>query len=182
MDDLAYYDLERYLFETVSVRFAADEEISTFDFFCIVVWKANRAKSRVAARLMKRNPELDLAVQQLVTEVRSAENAAARLKVLMVDWGFRLPMASAILTVFYPDEFTIYDVRACEQLGNHHKLADIWDFGRLWEGYQGFVAAVQAAVPDHLSLRDKDRVLWARSFRQQLEADTKRRFGVGAEL
>jgi len=47
-----YADLERYIFEEVSPRFESTQRISAFDFFCIVIWKANRAKSRVAARLL----------------------------------------------------------------------------------------------------------------------------------
>ncbi|MCP2015921.1 hypothetical protein L1280_003104 [Deinococcus sp. HSC-46F16] len=178
-DDLAYYDLERYLFETVSRKFAEGEEVTTFDFFCIVVWKSNRAKSRVAARLMNRNADLDAAVRQLVGEVREAEGNRARLKVLLQAWQLRLPMATAILTVFCPEDFTIYDYRACEQLGDFADLADRTDFDRLWEGYERFVAAVHAAVPGELSLRDKDRALWGRSFSQQLKRDIERWSALG---
>ena len=42
------------------------------------------------------------------------------MRILIEDWAFRLPMASAILTVLYPDSFTVYDIRVCSELQNHH--------------------------------------------------------------
>lgn len=50
---LDYYYLEQYLFDVVSARFQTVGTLSAFDFFCIVIWKANRAKSKVAKRLLK---------------------------------------------------------------------------------------------------------------------------------
>jgi hypothetical protein len=38
------------------------------------------------------------------------------------DWDFYLPVASAILSVFWPDEFSIYNVRVCDQLGRFRGL------------------------------------------------------------
>ena len=51
-DFARYYDLESYLFEEVSPRFQETKTISKFDFFCIVIWKANRAKTKIAHRLL----------------------------------------------------------------------------------------------------------------------------------
>jgi len=45
-DYLEYYDLERYLFENVHQRFHLEHSLGAFDFFSIVIWKANRAKSQ----------------------------------------------------------------------------------------------------------------------------------------
>lgn len=45
-------------------------------------------------------------------------------------------MASAILTVLYPEEFTVYDIRACEQLGGgHEKAGNTSKFEQMWRGY-----------------------------------------------
>ena len=59
MDHLAYYDLEAYLFGTVGPRFLNDGRLNAFDFFSIVIWKANRAKSKIARRLLEN--EFDIA-------------------------------------------------------------------------------------------------------------------------
>ena len=38
---LQFYNMESYLFDTVRQRFAVDGYLSTFDFFCIVIWKVS---------------------------------------------------------------------------------------------------------------------------------------------
>jgi hypothetical protein len=52
LDYVAIYDQETYLFETVHSRFHEQGFLSAFDFFCIIIWKANRAKSKIAKRLL----------------------------------------------------------------------------------------------------------------------------------
>ena len=65
-DFLRYYDLETYLWEDVHRRFHTDGGIGAFDFFSIVVWKSNRAKSKIAARLLEHgHPDLDEAARGL---------------------------------------------------------------------------------------------------------------------
>jgi len=180
VDGLRYYDLEAYLFEDVHSRFQTEGSLSAFDFFSIVIWKANRAKPRVAKRLLARAPEkgtdLDAIVRNLTKSLFDAQTHRERLRILLEDWGFLLPMASAVLTVLWPDFFTVYDVRACEQLDGHHELANWSRFDRIWAGYEQFRDAVRAAGPDGLALRDKDRYLWGRSSALQLEEDIATRF------
>ncbi len=176
---LEYYDLERYLFEVVSASYAQNKSLTTFDFFCIVIWKANRAKSKVAKRLLAQGSsytDLDSAVRSLLSAISEAKNHEARLSVLIKDWGFRLPMASAILTVLYPDDFTVYDVRVCNVLNNFLDAQYMIDFAVLWERYSAYVRAVRDAVPKIESLRDKDRYLWGTSFASQLQADIQASF------
>lgn len=81
-------------------------------------------------------------------------------------------MASAILTVLYPDEFTVYDVRVCDLLDKKFEDAQYkTQFEALWARYSEYLAAVRDAVPELPILRDKDRYLWGKSFAQQLEKD-----------
>jgi len=173
VDGLRYYDLEAYLFEDVHSRFKTEGSLSAFDFFSIVIWKANRAKTRVAKRLLARAPEeaadLDAIARNLTKSLFDAQTHRERLRILLEDWGFQLPMASTVLAVLWPDFFTVYDVRACEQLGRHHELANWSQFDRIWSGYEQFRDAILAAGPDGLALRDKDRYLWGRSRALQLE-------------
>ena len=174
------YHLEKYLFETVGPRFKKNTKLSAFDFFCIVIWKANRAKSKVAKRLLSIDPlkrkDLNLIVKDITSKIYNENDLQNRLKILMVDWGFRLPMASAILTVLFPDDFTIYDVRVCDSLCAHHKLGNKTKFKNIWEEYQKFKSDVKNRTPSNLSLRDKDRYLWGQSFKNQLEDDIKQMF------
>jgi hypothetical protein len=179
---LQYYDLEGYLFKVISIRYAQDKTLTAFDFFCIVIWKANRAKSKVAERLLAHGngqANLGSAVGSLLAAISEAQDQSARLSVLIEGWGFRLPMASAILTVLYPEDFTVYDIRVCDVLGDFKDAQYKTNFATLWERYAAYVIAVKGAVPECSSLRDKDRFLWGKSFATQLQTDIQSSFGRG---
>lgn len=100
----------------------------------------------------------------------------------MVNCGFRLPMASAILTVLFPDSFTVYDVRVCDVIHergfNFHSLTGRKFSEGLWDDYMAYINAVSATAPKEYSLRDKDRFLWGKSFYEQLITDIKNNFNV----
>lgn len=183
MDYLKYYYLEQYVFEDVHRRFHAEQSLGTFDFFSIVTWKANRAKSKIARKLLEKGApargDLETVVRRLTAALFQAQDHRERLRLLLQDWAFRLPMASAILTVFWPDDFTIYDTRVCDELGKYQGLADWTDFERVWQGYREYQSEVSSAGSNDLPLRDKDRYLWGRSTAQQLERDIKIRFRKG---
>lgn len=177
MDYRQYHNLESYLFEVVHCRFQEHGYLSVEDFFCIVIWKANRAKSKIAAKLLQRGDVgLEAAVRRLTTGVDSMTTPKDRLHYLLKVWKFRLAMASAILSVLYPDEFTVYDMRVCDALGRFHRLQNLVSFASIWDGYVRFKRAVETAAPQGLSLRDKDRYLWGRSFYEQLTKDIEREF------
>ncbi|MGQ9684666.1 MAG: hypothetical protein ACUVX9_19260, partial [Anaerolineae bacterium] len=158
-------------------RFAEQRCVNAFDFFCIVIWKANRAKSRIARRLLaKGHSDLNVAVAALCDDVAAQPAPRERLRCLLVGWGFRLPMATAILTVFYPEVFTVYDTRVCDALGACHGLGNQVSFERIWDGYQDYLRRVIEATPEGLCLRDRDRWLWGRSFDERLRRDIGRAF------
>ena len=85
-------------------------------------------------------------------------------------------MTSAILTVLFPDDFTVYDKRVCSQMGDFEWIYSRTKFETVWEGYCEFVAAVRVAVPEDMPLRDKDRYLFGLSVKEQLERDVKNGF------
>ena len=166
-----YYDLENYLFSEVSDTFRKEGVISAVDFFMIIIWKANRAKTTTKKRLAEKGGGFAGAVEQIAESLSSATSHKDRLGILMKEWGFMLPMATGILTVLYPEDFTVYDVRVCEVLRDFHKLKHRKFSSALWGDYEEFVQKVRAEPPQELSLRDKDRYLWGRSFFEQTQAD-----------
>ena len=163
-----FYNLEKYLLEEVRDNFKKRGYLNADEFFCIVIWKANRSKTKIKARLERFDKDLYTAVRKITAELFKKGNPKERLGYLM-SCGFRLPTASAILTVLYPDEFTVYDVRVCDMLKNFHKLKNKIKFDKIWEGYEEFKEAVAAAVPEEVNLRDKDRYLWGKSFCEGLK-------------
>jgi hypothetical protein len=174
-DYLRYYDLERYLFEDVHERFHHEHSLGAFDFFSIIIWKANRAKSKMAQKLVARDTagrhDLEAIVRTLTSDLYNAPDPESRLRILFQQWAFALPMASAVLTVLWPDDFTVYDYRVCDQLGAFHNLYYVNNFDRVWLEYCQFVERVRRMTPDSLSLRDKDRYLFGQSAAHQLERD-----------
>ncbi len=59
---------------------------------------------------------------------------------------FMLPMATAILSVLYPDDFTIYDYRVCEELKYTLNLGNITKFENLWEGYLKYKVCLKTTL------------------------------------
>jgi hypothetical protein len=80
------------------------------------------------------------------------------------------------LTVLYPDEFTVYDVRVCEVLGGFKDIQYKTKFESLWQGYCKYIDRVKSETPSELNLRDKDRWLWGKSFARQLKTDISEAF------
>jgi hypothetical protein len=171
------YDEEAYLFQVVGPRFHREGSLSAYDLFFIVRWKANRAITNIAKHLTRLSKtDLEQASRNLTREIHDALTDEERFLVISDKWKLALPMASAILTVLYPEFFTVYDVRVCDELGDFHKLANLTKVNSRWQGYLAFKAAVEKKAPANLSLRDKDRYLWAESRHKSLEAFLKRDF------
>lgn len=174
-----HYEQEAYLFDVVGPRFREEGWLDAYDFFFIVRWKANRAISKVARRLLNVvGSDLEKVVSQLTGELFRAKDARERFFVLVQRWHLRLPIASAVLTVLYPEDFTVYDVRACNELKGFHTLSGRQSIEGLWSGYLEFKTAIERAAPAHLSLREKDRFLRARSRHNDLVLNIERRFGI----
>lgn len=158
-----YYNLERYLFDEVGPQYRRTGKLEPIDLYFILSWKASRAKNKSKNRLIEKAGTFEKATRAIAGALRAANSDDERLMRLMDDWGFRLPTATAILSVLYPRTYTVYDVRVCSELGRFAEIAN-WRFSsRLWARYQQFVKEVEAAVSKPMSLRDKDRYLWGRS-------------------
>ena len=61
-------DLETYLFDTVSPRFTRESTLNAFDFFRIIIWSANRSKTKVVKQLLAHGDfaNLEVAVKALL--------------------------------------------------------------------------------------------------------------------
>lgn len=165
-----FYQLECYLEQVVKARFDKHRELDAFDFFCIIIWKANRAKSRIAKRLMTigESDNLDKPARELTRMIAAKLTDRSKLELLIKEWKFLLPMASAILSVLYPKYFTVYDERVCRVLGrDFHLLKNKTSMESIWTGYMSFIKEVRRTAPSRLSLRDQDRWLWGKSFYKQ---------------
>jgi hypothetical protein len=159
-----YYDDEAYLM-AAGDHFRQTGKIDAADFYMLLMWKANRAKNYHRDRLKDKAGSFQAAVSSIASELHSSTGQKEKLEILLGKWGFALPTASAILTILYPDDFTVYDYRVCREVGRPYKN---W-LG--WDEYDQFKKAVIANAPKDFSLRDKDRFLIGRSSRKDIERD-----------
>lgn len=162
MDYSKFYQLDAYLFGEVTDKFRRDGFLSAEDFFCIVIWKANRAKTKIKKKLLEtKNGNLAATVEKLTKEIYAASTNERRLALLLKKWQFGLPMATAILTVLYPEDFSVYDYRVREQL----HLKNITSVEKY---FSAFLPAVKA-MDYQGSLRDKDKYMWGKSRYEDLK-------------
>lgn len=174
-----YYDLESYLFDEVASKFHDRHYLTAEEFFCIIIWKANRAKSKIAKKF-EGEVNLDEAIKKLSYSIYQAPSKKEKLAILMEQYGFYLPMASAILSVLYQEQFSVYDIRVCDMLqqkyetDKYHKIHNKI-FKNLWSEYEEYLQKV-LELSGFDDYRQADRYLWAKSFYEQLKGDLKRRF------
>ncbi len=163
MDYKKYYNLEEYLLGEVKNNFHKNGYLTTEEFFCIVIWKANRAKTKIKNKLI-RFGVLSSMVKNMTREIFKASAPQKKLEILLEKWKFSMPMATAILTILYPNDFTVYDIRVREQLG-------IKDFsGRKNQVEKYFLEFLPMVKKNPgKNLRDKDRILWGKSFHEDLK-------------
>jgi hypothetical protein len=180
MDYHQFYDLESYLFDTVRSRFDQSGKLSAFDFFCIIIWKANRAKKAIAEQLLRKFPgDLQSATKELTRGLAAKTTPEERFQYLWGGWEIRgLAMVSAILTVLYPKDFTIYDQRVCQVLNDFYSIGNRTKVESVWAGYSDFIRTVREHMPQIRELREKDKSLWGKSFSEQLNQDINNAFGA----
>ncbi|NSY16155.1 hypothetical protein [Neorhizobium sp. AL 9.2.2] len=159
-----YAKIETNLFPKIRKRFESEGMIDPIDLYAILAWKANRASGKHVKRLdgVKCFRLLSVELGKALSEARDNES---RLSVVMSKpFMFRLPTATSILMVLFPEEFTVYDVRVCDSIGGFHELTGRRFTERLFPDYQRFKAEVIAKAPFGLSLREADQYHWGRNW------------------
>lgn len=172
-----YYDLEEYLFSEVKRSFKEDRYIDCFDFFCIIIWKSNRSKSKIAEGLKdKYGGKIKDIIPEFTKKIYQEETLEGKLRLLLSVNGIGLAIASAVLTVLYPEGFTIYDFRVCEheKLKKFKNIGDISNKDKKIKKYFEFRDAVKNIPLKNKSLRFKDKCLWGKSFHDELKDDVKK--------
>jgi hypothetical protein len=173
---LKYYDDEAYLMTEVARRFHETGQLDPADFYMMLIWKSDRAKNRHRERLKRLSQEhggdgtFADAVSRISKAIHEGPSDKDRLKILMTDWEFYTPTATAILTLLYPNQFTVYDWRVKEQVKPKRDLAQRSFNNGFWEEYQVFIELVRSAAPSALrdDLRGCDRYLSGKSYREEL--------------
>ncbi len=168
-----YYDLDDYLFCCVTTRFAKQNTLNAFDFYAIVTWKSNRSISKVKNGLIAAK----LTPTALMAKVSACASDRDRMLELDKVAGIGVPIASAILTVCYPNRFTILDYRAWEALLLFHfKKANRQTMPNDIDGYFNiYLPACRAMATKHkMTLRELDKSMWGLSKQNSIMQWTKR--------
>jgi len=157
---LKYYFLENYLFNNVNKNFQNRGYLIPEEFFAIVIWKSNRSKTKVRTGIEKGGKT----IRTITSEIFRSKTLEQKLDTLISIPGVGISIASAILTVCYPDDFAVVDYRA---------HASLKKFGEETKGdpsinsHAYFDYLNKCKILAHrfdVSLRDFDRILWAKDF------------------
>jgi hypothetical protein len=155
---IEFYNDENVLFEKIGPEFRQGMDPSVMHFEALLAWKSDRPGDTHWMRLMKIcGGTMENAVAALCADIRSAKDHKTRLEVLIRKWEFKLPTAVTILTVFYPEFFTMYDERTRRQTDTKNWSQRTSFTPDLWEHYCEFKDKIVALAPYGLSLRDADR-------------------------
>ena len=159
---LKYYFLEDYIFNEVHKNFQECGRLTPEEFFAIIIWKRNASKTKIIKGIRK-NKRTIREITLKISEVKTREQRLDALLSPKIP-GIGIAIASAILTVCYPNDFTIADYRACTSLK---------DFGEEVSGnptastsayFEYLDKCKKLAHRYNLSLRNFDRILWAKDF------------------
>jgi len=169
--------LERYLFEEVSVRFRKETpKYLTFEeFMVIVIWKRPASKTKVVNGLI----DSKLSIDRATRKINFSGEPEEMLKELKSVNGIGISIASAIMTVCYPENYTILDYRAFNSLmrlsywpnaKRNEKIKESKQINTLGV-YLEYVDVCKKVMENNkpLTLRQIDQCLWGMDFDEDEE-------------
>lgn len=161
---LKYYFLEtNYLLDEVTKKFRKNHALTAEEFFAIVIWKRNPSKTKILQGIKKSKKT----IHKITSEVFGTKKLEDKLKILTEILGIGVSMASAILTICYPDKFTVVDYHALASLKKFRKKINGNPTAKIYPytAYFDYLyKCIELADRYNLSLRDFDRILWAMDF------------------
>ena len=168
------YDPETRVFPKLVKKVKEGHELSNLDVLLILKWKLGRIKdcnSQTVAidKVKEINGAIRLASK---ADHKSQIDALTALEKIP---GIGLATATAILTICYPDVFTIIDQRVLEVLElfpsklRKHKNYDTYDWTPVDYVDEYLPRVKECSVGWDCSLRDADRALWGISVNNRIE-------------
>jgi hypothetical protein len=174
------YDPERRVFDEIPNKIGAGEGLSKQDVLLMLKWKLGRITNRNSQTVTDTNIRK---INEAVKVARQNDRRIAALTALQDIPGIGLATATVILTVCYPDAFTVIDWRVLSELDlfpsnlsvaqqvskrkSDDYNADDWTA----ENYLSeFLPKVNACAKLwNCSLRDADRALWGLSVHRRIQ-------------
>ncbi len=169
-----YYFLEEeYLEKEVYSEFHEKGFLTAEQFFAIIIWKRNASKTLIKRRLLngQSTEKLEGIIKELSSDIFNATTKEEKLRRLLKRrCGIDISIASAILTILYPKDFTVYDFRV---RGSERDITTLPLEEKIETYFKEYVEKVKASEPN-LTLRDCDRALWGKSWYEDLQAFIKK--------
>jgi thermostable 8-oxoguanine DNA glycosylase len=165
------YDPEHRVFRALKQA----RKLNKRDVLLILKWKLGRIKESNSVTVNDENMEK---INKAIEIGRSPERKCDALKMLERIPGIGLATATAILTVCYPDEFTIIDQRVLEELdlfppklAKHKPTKNFNTYDWTAEDYllEYLPKVRECSERWGRTLRDTDRALWGLSVSRRIE-------------
>ena len=178
---LESYDPETRAFPEIRKKVSKGEGLTKRDVLLILKWKLQRIKNSNAKTVSDNNLEK---INKAIVAASKPRSAVAALKALDTVPGIGLATATAILTVCYPDTFTIIDERVLESLElfprwyeKKKKIKEKYSTGD-WTA-KGYVNEYLPRVSEYKdrwkkTLRETDQALWGLSVNRRVEKIIKK--------
>ena len=164
-DYLKYYpsELEIYLFEDVHKKFQSSHHLDDEDFFTIISWKRKASAIKIAKEWS------GMKIEDLTNKIYDESSNEKKMEVLTSVKEIGIAIASAILAVCYPDQFTILDYRALSSLKELEpfkclKLPPKAENFKIPDYFSYLKICLEVWNSHSSSLREFDRSLWARDW------------------
>jgi hypothetical protein len=161
-EGLDYYFPETRVFPQIA-QIDGPRKLKKQDVLLILKWKLSRIKKSNDETVSDSKLRL---INQCVEKAGRDGREVDALNELDEVPGIGLATATAILTVCYPDKFTIIDRRVLEILGLSPTKAEGWSAERYFQEYVPRVKEQSAQWG--CTLRDADRALWGLSVRDDV--------------
>lgn len=159
---LDYYFLEDYIFNEIHKNFQEHGHLLPEEFFAIVIWKRNASKTKIIKGLKKDGRS----ILEITSKISAAKTREGKLNILLLPKieGIAISFASAILSVLYPDDFTVADYRAYTSLKYFGGEINSNPTSSLSAYFKYLDECKILAHKYGFSLRDFDRILWSKDF------------------
>jgi hypothetical protein len=87
VDYRKYYSREEYIFGEVGPKFQKTGHIDPADFYLILIWKAERSKTRHRKRMAKTAGSFAAAVKEIASSLHATRQPEVKLKLIMEKWS-----------------------------------------------------------------------------------------------
>ena len=163
-EGLDCYSPETRVFPEIAKKAERGQELSQRDILLILKWKLTRIKDKNSKTVSKEKLN---DINQAVKKSREVGFEIDSLEELDEIPGIGLATATAILTVCYPDRFTIIDQRALETLGLSPADTADWTAKQYFNKYLPKVEDCRRGWG--CTLRQADRALWGLSVSKRVK-------------